>query len=146
MAKCNRSSPSSFFIFRRRLNTARQGPHHCWYTSTTKAEREKYRVQSAVTPNNTRGQQHTINHDISHSISSFFSSTQFFSQSAEQKQCCSAKSWQQTALSPPTFLPVKPLVPSMSSHCSWLVTETWSRKRRKTDSSHKKLRSRRTLV
>lgn len=35
VAKCKRSSPSSFFIFRSRLTTARQGPHHCWYTSTT---------------------------------------------------------------------------------------------------------------
>ena len=46
VAKCRRSSPSSFFIFRSRLTTARQGPHHCWYTSTTARTKKRLLVQT----------------------------------------------------------------------------------------------------
>lgn len=76
MAKCNRSSPSSFFIFRRRLTTARQGPHHCWCTSTTRERETKSGMQfvgaktptAAVFRTNTGWQQHTVNHNNNYSF------------------------------------------------------------------------------
>lgn len=135
VAKCKRSSPSSFFIFRSRLTTARQGPHHCWYTSTTK-RREVVCVcvlkrkineegkngaygQSAVIPVNTEGQQHTGNKK--NTLLQQYWTIAWWCDT--KKVFTLSKTWQQ----PFKFLPVKPLVASISSHCSWFVTDAWIR-------------------
>lgn len=79
VAKCNSSSPNSFFILRRRLTTARQGPHHCWYTSTTRirqsvceTERQGTRTLLVVTELNTGGQQPIRNHSCSSSFTHYY--------------------------------------------------------------------------
>lgn len=135
VAKWSKSSPSSFFIFRRRLTTARQGPHHCWYTSTTamresatdcvrvcvqdrRTERRCGRlVQLSHWAQGGSRTQQISNDDASspsHHAVTFYNSSRgafIFIRT--------------TALLLMKILPVKPLVARISSHCSWFVTEAW---------------------
>ncbi len=72
VAKCSSSSPSSFLIFLKRLTTARQGPHHCWYTSTTDTHThththtQTHTHRDTHTRTQTRTRTHTHTHTHTH--------------------------------------------------------------------------------
>ncbi len=144
MAKCNRSSPSSFFIFRRRLTTALQGPHHCWYTSTT-GRRERQCVRETHRGRMGDWCKQTIcSYPNEHSGAAAYNKLQSqrtelnhtdYTHTAEQMlKCCNArysllKGHNNNCFTSDLFLPVKPLVARISSHCSWFVTDAWTRKK-----------------